>query len=88
MIRLFIFYSSIFRTVVIFPVLYIPFSPLMICNSYIPGLSVVVNDTSIFPLVLFTPFSMAFPFIFIASLVFVISDAPVSSVIVAFIVVL
>ena len=48
----------------------------------------VVNDTLILPLVLFTPFSIVFPLILKANLVLVTSSLPVSSMIVAFIVVL
>lgn len=84
----FIRYDYIFSTVVILPVLYIPFSPDIIWSSYMPGLNVVVNDRSILPLVLFTHFSIVIPLTFIARLVFLTSSSPVSSVIVALIVVL
>ena len=53
-----------------------------------PGLRVEVNDTSIFPLLLFTPFRIVLPFTLNASLVVETSNVSVSSVMVALIVLL
>ena len=71
-----------------FPLLYSPVSPLIMSNSYIPGFSVLVNVIFIVPLLLFIPLCIVIPFAFIAIGVLFTNVFPVSSVIVAFIVVL